>query len=123
MSLAAIRIFATDVPAAPRFCAEVVGLRQVAGSSPNVALFGTSSPQIIVEAVGAGDDGEGLAGRFAGISSATGNADALHAELSAAGVATSGVPEGQPWGGILLHADDPSWNTITLVQLPQPVAG
>ena len=121
MELVAVRIFVTDLPAAARFYSDVVGLRQ-ASSSADVALF-EARPQIIVETVRPGDDGEGLVGRFTGISFATQNADALHAELNRAGVPTHGVPERQPWGGILLHADDPSGNTITFVQSPSSVAG
>jgi predicted enzyme related to lactoylglutathione lyase len=117
MELPAVRIFVTDVPAAARFYAEVVGLKQVS-ISPGVALFG-SNPQVIIEGVARGDD-EGLVGRFTGVSFATRDADALHAELTRAGVPTHGAPERQPRGGILLHADDPSGNTITFVQSPAP---
>jgi predicted enzyme related to lactoylglutathione lyase len=121
MELAAVRIFVDDLPSAARFYVEVVGLKQV-GASSGVVLFG-SRPQIIVETVGTGADGEDLVGRFTGISFATPDAEALLAELKRAGVPTHGAPERQPWGGILLHADDPSGNTITFVQSPSPVAG
>jgi catechol 2,3-dioxygenase-like lactoylglutathione lyase family enzyme len=116
MELAAVRIFVTDLAAATRFYSDVVGLELV-DSSPEVALFGTG-PQIIIEPVGPDGDDEDLAGRFTGVSFATGDADALHVELTRAGVPTHGAPERQPWGGILLHADDPSGNTITFVQFP-----
>jgi len=116
MELASVRIFVRDLPAATRFYAEVVGLEQV-GSTPEVALFG-SSPQIVIEAADAEALAEGLVGRFTGLSFATADATALHAALTGTGVPTHGAPERQPWGGIFLHADDPSGNTITFLQWP-----
>jgi catechol 2,3-dioxygenase-like lactoylglutathione lyase family enzyme len=51
-------------------------------------------------------------------------ADAVGLELvdSSPEVALFGAPERQLWGGSLLHADDPSGNTITFVQVPSPSA-
>ena len=114
--LASARIFVRDLPAAKQFYADVVGLEQV-GGGPDVALFGTA-PQIVVEAVAADADDEGLVGRFTGLSFATEDASALHKKLARAGVPTHGEPERQPWGGIFLHVDDPSGNTITFLQWP-----
>jgi catechol 2,3-dioxygenase-like lactoylglutathione lyase family enzyme len=116
MELASVRIFVTDVPAAAKFYADVVGLEQV-GSSSDVALFATN-PQIVIEAADAEAHAEGLVGRFTGVSFATEDAGTLHAELTRCGVRTHGAPERQAWGGILLHADDPSGNTITFLQWP-----
>jgi catechol 2,3-dioxygenase-like lactoylglutathione lyase family enzyme len=116
MELASVRIFVTDLPAATKFYADVVGLEQV-GSSPEAALFGTN-PQIVIEAADAEARAEGLVGRFTGVSFATDDAGALHRALTRAGVPTHGAPERQPWGGIFLHADDPSGNTITFLQWP-----
>ena len=73
---------------------------------------------VVLEAPGRHGDDEGLVGRFTGIAFATDDADALHAELTRAGVRTHGKPERQYWGGIFLHADDPSGNTITFLQRP-----
>ena len=116
MELASVRIFVRDLPAAARFYAEVVGLEQV-GGTPEVALFG-ANPQIVIEAADAEAFAEGLVGRFTGLSFATEDAAALHAALAGTGVPTHGAPERQPWGGIFLHADDPSGNTITFLQWP-----
>jgi len=118
MELASVRIFVTDLPAATKFYADVVGLEQV-GGSPEVALFGTK-PQIVIELADSEACGEGLVGRFTAVSFATTDAGALHAELTRAGVRTHGAPKRQPWGGIFLHADDPSGNTITFLQWPAP---
>ena len=116
MELASVRIFVTDLPAATKFYTDVVGLEQV-GSAPEVALFGTH-PQIVIEAADTEAHAEGLVGRFTGVSFATEDAAALHRQLTRAGVRTHGAPERQPWGGIFLHADDPSGNTITFLQWP-----
>jgi catechol 2,3-dioxygenase-like lactoylglutathione lyase family enzyme len=116
MELASIRIFVTDLPAAKRFYADVVGLDQV-GETPDVALFGTQ-PQVVLEKADAEAHAEGLVGRFTGLSFAAEDADALYGELTRAGVPTHGAPERQPWGGIFVHADDPSGNTITFLQWP-----
>jgi catechol 2,3-dioxygenase-like lactoylglutathione lyase family enzyme len=116
MELASVRIFVADLPAAVKFYSEVVGLRKI-WDEPDVAIFG-EDPVIVVEAPGRHGDDEGLVGRFTGIAFATEDADTLHAELTQAGVRTHGKPERQHWGGIFLHADDPSGNTITFLQRP-----
>ena len=116
MELASVRIFVADLPAAVKFYAQVVGLQQIV-DEPDVAIFG-ESPVIVLEAPGRHNDDEGLVGRFTGIAFATDDADALHAELTRDGVRTHGKPERQYWGGIFLHVDDPSGNTITFLQRP-----
>ena len=121
MEFASVRIFVRDLPPAAKFYADVVGL-QKSLETPEVALFGTS-PQIVIEAVAADEDDEGLVGRFTGVSFATDDADALYTDLTGKGVKMHGPPKRQPWGGIFVHADDPSGNTITFVQLPSPAAG
>jgi catechol 2,3-dioxygenase-like lactoylglutathione lyase family enzyme len=116
MELASVRIFVTDLPAAVKFYSEVVGLQQIV-DEPDVAIFG-DNPVVVIEAPERHGNDEGLIGRFTGIAFVTDDADALHAELTQAGVPTHGKPERQPWGGIFLHADDPSGNTITFLQRP-----
>jgi predicted enzyme related to lactoylglutathione lyase len=116
MELAAIRIFATDLDAAARFYETVVGLVRVE-TSPEAIIFG-DGPTVVIEAADEEAVAEGLVGRFTGVSFATDDADALYDELTRRGVPTYGRPEQQPWGGRLLHADDPTGNTITFVQFP-----
>jgi predicted enzyme related to lactoylglutathione lyase len=116
MDLASVRIFVTDVPAAAKFYAEVVGLERV-WDSPEAVVFG-KRPMLVIEAADAEAHAEGLVGRFTGVAFATDDADALHHKLTRAGVPTLGAPERQSWGGILLHAIDPSGNTITFLQSP-----
>jgi len=112
--LASLRIFAEDLEATAVFYSEVVGLEEV-WSSPEVVVFG-QEPMIVIEK--ADDDArrEGLLGRFTGAAFATEDATALHRTLSGQGIKTAGPPEKQPWGGTLLHAVDPSGNTITFLQ-------
>ena len=116
MELASVRIFVSDLKAAVKFYSDVVGLQQIV-DEPDVAIFG-DDPVVVVEAPGRPGHDEGLVGRFTGIAFATEDADKLHAELTRAGVPTHGKPERQYWGGIFLHADDPSGNTITFLQRP-----
>ena len=117
MELASVRIFVSDLPAAVKFYAQVVGLSQIV-DEPNVAIFGDDGPVVVLEAPGRPGHDEGLVGRFTGLAFATDDANALHAELTRTGVPTHGKPERQYWGGIFLHADDPSGNTITFLQRP-----
>jgi catechol 2,3-dioxygenase-like lactoylglutathione lyase family enzyme len=117
MELASVRIFVDDLPKAVKFYTGVVGLRQVV-DEVDVAIFG-DSPVIVVETSDRHHDKKGLIGRFTGIAFATDDAAALHRDLMEAGVPMHGAPERQPWGGIFLHADDPSGNTITFLQRPK----
>jgi catechol 2,3-dioxygenase-like lactoylglutathione lyase family enzyme len=116
MQVASVRIFVAELSAAVKFYTDVVGLTQIV-DEPNVAIFG-ENPVIVLEAPGRPGHDDGLVGRFTGIAFETEDADALHAELTRAGVRTHGKPERQYWGGIFLHADDPSGNTITFLQRP-----
>jgi catechol 2,3-dioxygenase-like lactoylglutathione lyase family enzyme len=116
MELASVRIFVSDLPAAVKFYSDVVGLDQIV-DEPDVAIFGNDPVIVLVAPARHGHD-EGLVGRFTGIAFATDDADALFAELTRAGVRTHGKPQRQHWGGIFLHADDPSGNTITFLQRP-----
>jgi catechol 2,3-dioxygenase-like lactoylglutathione lyase family enzyme len=116
MELASVRIFVSDLPAAVQFYSDVVGLQQIV-DEPDVAIFG-DNPVIVLEAPERHGHDESLVGRFTGIAFATDDADALHARLTRSGVRTHGRPERQYWGGIFLHADDPSGNTITFLQRP-----
>jgi catechol 2,3-dioxygenase-like lactoylglutathione lyase family enzyme len=116
MQLASVRIFVSDLPPAVKFYTDVVGL-ELGWQAPDVAILG-DDPVIVIEAPGRPGHDDGLVGRFTGIAFATDDADALHAELTRTGVPTHGKPERQYWGGIFLHADDPSGNTITFLQRP-----
>jgi predicted enzyme related to lactoylglutathione lyase len=121
MELASVRIFVHDLPAAAHFYADVVGLSQCS-EVQGAVLFG-SRPQLVVEPVEPKSDDEGLVGRYTGLCFNTADADSLFDQLKRACVPTHGPPARQPWGGIFVHADDPSGNTITFVQLPNSAQG
>jgi predicted enzyme related to lactoylglutathione lyase len=116
MQLASVRIFVIDLDAAARFYRDVVGLTD-SFRSDDVAVFGDDYPMVVVEQADKEAHDEKLVGRFTGVAFATDDAGALHKSLLAQGIATDGPPEKQPWGGILLHARDPSDNTITFLQV------
>ncbi|MBO6637519.1 MAG: VOC family protein [Roseitalea sp.] len=113
-SLASLRIFADALEPTAAFYRDVVGLEEV-WASPEVVVFGRD-PMIVIETSDDDARSEGLLGRFVGAAFKTEDAEALHRDLTARGVETAGAPERQPWGGILLHAVDPSGNTITFLQ-------
>jgi predicted enzyme related to lactoylglutathione lyase len=114
--LASVRIFVDDVETAAAFYENVVGLART-GTATTAVLFG-DSPSLLVEAADEAARREGLLGRFTGVAFETDDAAALCADLKARGVPLHGPPETQPWGGILLFAQDPSGNTISFVQYP-----
>ena len=118
MQLASVRIFVTDLEAAARFYRDVVGLAE-SFHSDDVVVFG-DEPMVVVELAGEEAHDEKLVGRFTGIAFATDDASALHKSLTERGIATDGLPEKQPWGGIFLHARDPSDNMITFLQVERP---
>lgn len=112
--LASLRIFADDLAPTAAFYRDVVGLEEV-WSSPEAVVF-ERDPMIVIEKADQDARSEGLLGRFVGAAFHTDNATALHRDLTERGVETAGAPEQQPWGGILLHAIDPSGNTVTFLQ-------
>jgi catechol 2,3-dioxygenase-like lactoylglutathione lyase family enzyme len=116
MRLASVRIFVDDVETAAAFYENVVGLER-AGTAPTAVRFG-DSPSILVEAADDEARREGLLGRFTGVAFETDDAAALCSDLKARGIPLNGPPETQPWGGVLLFAQDPSGNTISFVQYP-----
>lgn len=56
-----------------------------------------------------------LVGRFAGTSVEVEDIYSMYDDLVAKGVAFTGKPEPQPWGGVLAHFNDPDGNTVTLL--------
>lgn len=118
MKLAAARIFVRDIVEARRFYAERLGLAIEAHSDADgFCVFDTGSTKLIVEALAADDDeGEGLVGRFTGLSFPVDDVAAEFERLSARGVDFNDAPERQPWGGWLATFLDPAGNRLQLVQ-------
>lgn len=75
---------------------------------------------LVVEHVDADAPAEdqALIGRFTGLSFDVADVQSKYAELASLGVAFSGLPEQQSWGGILATLRDPSGNELQLVQQP-----
>lgn len=121
MKLAALRIFVRDIVAARDFYAGALGLRLIAdGTEHGYCVFDTEGADLVLEAVptDAPADEQVLVGRFTGVSFAVDDIHAAHARLQAQGVAFSGTPETQAWGGVLATLTDPAGNELQLVQYP-----
>lgn len=117
MKLQAIRIFVDDLPAARRFYHQTLGL-PIRWEEEGVAIGFDVGGDLILEPVGADADAEdrALMGRFVGCSLAVDDIDGFYSRLKAKGVRFTQPPELQPWGGTLAHFQDPSGNTLTLLQ-------
>lgn len=121
MQLRTARIFVRDLPGASRFYEEVLGLPLKAeGSEQGFCVFDAGAMSLVVERVDADAPAEDqvLAGRFTGLSFDVADIQSKFRELSALGVAFSGLPERQEWGGILATLRDPAGNELQLVQQP-----
>ncbi|HUW01331.1 MAG TPA: VOC family protein [Acidimicrobiales bacterium] len=117
-SLAAIRIFCDDLEAARDFYNVTLRLTETT-STPEWVSDDLGAADLVVDWARPDDDeSDDLIGRLTGLSFRVDDAEAVCAELAAAGVEIVGQPERQPWGGTLAHIADPSANVLTLVQYP-----
>jgi catechol 2,3-dioxygenase-like lactoylglutathione lyase family enzyme len=120
MVLSTARIFVRDLSAAETFYRGKLQLPlQAGGVSAGYCVFQTGYVQLVVEEVpmDAPHDEQVLVGRFTGLSFTVANIGQTHQELAACGVVFSGVPEKQPWGGVLATFQDPAGNELQLVQV------
>lgn len=121
MQLSALRLFVRDLAQARQFYRSVLGLPLLSdGSAHGYCVFRSAGIDIVVEAVPADApaDEQQLVGRFAGISFRVPDIEASHRALLDQGVAFSGAPERQAWGGWLATLLDPAGNQLQLVQHP-----
>ncbi|MDQ0572176.1 putative enzyme related to lactoylglutathione lyase [Variovorax paradoxus] len=121
MQLRTARIFVRDLPGASRFYEETLGLPLKAGKSEHgFCVFDAGPMSLVVEHVDAGapPEDQALVGRFTGLSFDVADVQSKYDELCALGVAFSGLPERQDWGGILATLFDPAGNELQLVQHP-----
>ena len=121
MQLRTARIFVRDLPSASRFYEEILGLPLKAnGSEQGFCVFGAGATSLVVERVDADAPVEDqvLVGRFTGLSFDVADIHSKVRELSTLGVAFTGLPERQGWGGILATLRDPAGNELQLVQQP-----
>jgi len=114
MKIAAVRLFVEDVAAARSFYADLLGFQPV--SLESAVLVFDAGPLLIVEQADAEARAEGLVARFAGVSFAVSDIEALHARLKASGCTIVGPLERQSWGGTLMHVKDPGGNIVSFVQ-------
>ena len=119
MRLTSVRIFVDDLAKAAAFYEGIVGLTR-STTAPTAILY-EDAPSIVIESADDEARREGLLGRFTGVSFETADVAALYADLKARDIPMHSPPEKQPWGGIMLFAQDPSGNTITFIQYPPKV--
>jgi predicted enzyme related to lactoylglutathione lyase len=116
MRLRYLRVFVTDLPAAKKFYAQILGL-DIWCEYENKAIGFDLGPVLIVEDVSS-EEGRGerhLGGRFVGCSIEVEDIQATYSGLVAKGVHFITPPEKQEWGGTLAHFKDSSGNVLTLV--------
>lgn len=121
MSLAAVRVFVSDIAGATQFYEQSIGLRPtVSAFDDGFAIFTLANgvDLILEEDMPDDEEDENLVGRFVGVSIAVAEIDRVYDDLTDKGVRFVEAPERQPWGGILAHFLDPDDNILTLVQLP-----
>ena len=119
MKLSTARIFVTDLAEARSFYEKALALPlKVDGESSGFLVYGSGAFDLVVEAVpvDAPADDQVLVGRFTGLSVTVPDIHSKYAELLARGVAFSGTPELQAWGGTLATFMDPAGNGLQLVQ-------
>lgn len=123
MQLNAARVFVKDLAAAKAFYAQALALPLKADGEPyGYCVFQSGGTELVVESVphDAPDEEQVLVGRFTGLSFTVADIRSTCDQLRARGVAFSGQPERQPWGGTLATFCDPSGNELQIVE--QPVA-
>ena len=85
-------------------------------AEPSFAIFVLDGVRILVEQVASDDaEGQGLVGRFLGVSFRVDDAHSAYRRLKERGVDFVQAPEKQTWGGVLAFARDPDGNVLTLV--------
>lgn len=121
MELNTARVFVRDIQAAKQFYEHQLGLPlKVDGSQYGYCVFKSGNTELVLESVAedAPEEEKTFVGRFTGLSFTVTDAVAKHRQLQAKGVAFTGQPEKQFWGGILATLQDPSGNELQIVQQP-----
>lgn len=121
MQLNTARVFVKDISAAKAFYGRTLALPLKAdGEADGYCVFRSGAAELVVESVPdeAPDDDQRLVGRFTGLSFTVDDIQSAYQRLRACGVAFSGQPERQSWGGTLATFRDPSGNELQIVQPP-----
>ena len=121
MRLNTARVFVKDITAAKAFYGQALALPLKAdGGAHGYCVFQSGASELVVESVPeeAPDEEQRLVGRFTGLSFTVDDVSATYELLRCRGVAFSGEPERQSWGGTLATFCDPSGNELQIVQQP-----
>jgi lactoylglutathione lyase len=114
--LSFVRVFVTDWERAVRFYTETLEMKPVL-ITQGWAQFATGEAQLALEQVDPADpESAASVGRFVGASFEVGNVGDVYQTLADRGVEFLGIPEQQPWGGVLAHMRDPDGNVLTLLE-------
>lgn len=119
MNLNTARVFVRNLAAAEDFYANKLRLPLRAGSAAlGYFVFAPGDAQLVVELVppDAPEDEQALVGRFAGLSFEVGSVEEKYLELVAQGVAFTGLPERQPWGGVVATFQDLDGNQLQIAE-------
>ena len=120
MRIRYLRVFVTDLPAARKFYAQILGL-DILWEYEGKAIGFDLGPVLIVEDVSSEEDRNerALAGRYVGCSIEVEDIQTTYSELVAKGVHFTSPPEKQEWGGTLANFEDSAGNVLTLVGNPE----
>lgn len=116
LRISAYRIFVPDVAEALPFYRDTLGFPVRALDDNGGFAVLDAGIMLILEPV-AGEPA--LAGRFTGVSFEVKDIAAAYETLRQRGVAFTGPPKRESWGGTLAHLTDPAGNTLTLVEYPK----
>ena len=122
MNLNTVRVFVRDIDSAKRFYGEALALQTSAdGSEHGYCVFQAGAAALVVEAVprDAAQADQDLIGRFTGLSFEVPSAAAAYRDLRSRGVAFTGEPEKQSWGGTLATFKDPAGNELQICEHPR----
>jgi predicted enzyme related to lactoylglutathione lyase len=119
MTVGFVRVFVADFDRALSFYTSTLGLELDYTDRKGWAQFVTG-PEVALAIEACAPDrivhGSRLVGRYVGVTLMVDDVAAQYARLTKAGVAFSGPPEAQPFGGIMAHLHDPDGNVLTLMQ-------
>ena len=122
MNLNTVRVFVRDIGSAKRFYGEALNLQTAAdGSEHGYCVFEAGAAMLVVEAVpmDATQADQNLVGRFTGLSFEVPSAAVAYRDLRSRGVAFTGEPEKQSWGGTLATFKDPAGNELQICERPR----
>ncbi|MFO1329532.1 MAG: VOC family protein [Rubrivivax sp.] len=122
MRLAAVRLHVRRLDRAADFYGHRLGLPlKVDGRALGWCVFALGEVDLVVERVDAEapEHEQALVGLPSGLSLAVADIQGEQDRLAALGVAFTGPPELQAWGGWLTTFEDPDGNQLQLVQYPR----